>query len=203
MEMLNIILEYIKVLIWPFILVLAFVVYGDNLLRIMENREIDAFGLKIGKQIEDISNNYQAELASLKDKIKENQGDEALLETVQGIGVNLDRELSKVRTSALQQSAIPGISRREENVEALERKGFEAILNRDVTAAIDAFSEARDLWPDYHNVSEIRKLLLENRTELADSGNAKAWGEIASAIDTKYSWGISPDLREKLKKFGK
>ncbi len=45
----NIVLEYIKVLIWPIILVSAFTIFSEDLLDIIKNREIEAFGLKVGK----------------------------------------------------------------------------------------------------------------------------------------------------------
>jgi len=62
MERANLILEYIKVLIWPLILIGGFAFYSDKLFGIIENREIDAFGLKIGKQVDEVSSNYKAEL---------------------------------------------------------------------------------------------------------------------------------------------
>lgn len=197
----NIVLEYIKALIWPLVLVVAFTVYGDELFNIIKNREIDAFGLKLGKQIDDISKNYQEELDSLKENIKEENGNEALLEKLDGIGSNLGKELSQVQSSALQQTAsLESLSKREA-IARLERKGFESIINLDVNSAIDAFTEANRLWPDYHNVSEIRKLLIRHQQDLLKSADKSAWKEVVMVIIKKYSWGIPKDIRGKLRKF--
>lgn len=86
-----------------------------------------------------------------------------------------------VRQSSVDRLAVPD----------LEKQGFEALLNRDFAGAEQALSEAARVWPDYHNVAEVRKLLLANRAKLK-SGDGQAWKEIYAAIIDRYSWGLSP-----------
>ena len=101
----SIILEYIKTLIWPVLLVSAFVIYNDELLKMIEGREIEAFGVKVGKQIDDVSSNYKAELEALKAQIKNSTNNEAALKRIELIEKGLDRELSYVRTSTITQQS--------------------------------------------------------------------------------------------------
>lgn len=83
----------------------------------------------------------------------------------------------------------------------LERYGFTMIIQKDIEAARDAFGRAENLYPDLHNVHEIRGLL-EERTEAfrsADDEKREAlWKEIVSKILLDKSWGIPSDIRQKL-----
>ncbi len=199
MENSNQILEYIKVLKWPLILIIGFTLYSDKLFSIIENREVDAFGLKIGKQVDEVSSNYKAELEALKTIIK-NSKDNSLLKKVEIIETNLERELAQVKLTALTKEAPSSTITRNKKVAKLERDGFIAVLNRDVNAAISAFSEASDLWPDYHNVSEIKKLLLRNKNNFSGNESSEAWDNVINVIGDKYSWGMPSDVREQLVK---
>jgi len=193
-ERAKIILEYIKVLIWPFILIMGFYFYSEKLFGLIENREIDAFGLKIGKQLDDVSSNYKAELEALKTSIK-NSKDSFLLKKVEIIEINLERELTQVKQTALNKEAPSSTIARKTKVAKLERDGFIAIINRDQNGAISAFSEASNLWPDYHNVSEIEKLLQKNKQRLSNDKSAEAWNRVIKTISEQYSWGMPNDIR--------
>ncbi|MES9905792.1 MAG: hypothetical protein ABW168_24360 [Sedimenticola sp.] len=197
MESSNIILEYIKVLKWPLILIIGFTLYNDKLFGIIENREIDAFGLKIGKQVDEVSSNYKAELEALKTTIKSSK-DSSLLEKVEIIETNLERELAQVKQTALNKEAPSSTTARTTKVAKLERDGFIAVINRDANGAISAFSEASDLWPDYHNVSEINELLIKNKNNLSGNESTETWGNVTKTISDKYSWGMPSDVREQL-----
>jgi len=193
-ERAKIILEYIKVLIWPFILIMGFSFYSDKLFGLIENREIDAFGLKIGKQLDDVSSNYKAELETLKTSIK-NSKDSLLLKKVEIIEINLERELTQVKQTALNKEAPSSTIARKTKVAKLEHDGFIAIINRDQNGAISAFSEASNLWPDYHNVSEIEKLLKKNKPHLSNDKSEDAWNRVIKTISEQYSWGMPNDIR--------
>ena len=193
----NIILEYIKVLIWPLILIIGFAFYSDKLFGIIENREIDAFGLKVGKQVDKVSSNYKAELKALKASMKDNK-DSSLLTKVEIIEENLERELAQVRETALNKEASSSAIARNEKVEKLEYDGFTALLNKDLSSAISTFSEANELWPDYHNVSEIKKLLLNNKQSLSGAKSTEAWQAVMKTIKKQYSWGMPHDIRERI-----
>jgi len=193
----NIILEYIKVLIWPLILIIGFAFYSDKLFGIIENREIDAFGLKVGKQVDKVSSNYKAELKALKASMKDNK-DSSLLTKVEIIEENLERELAQVKKTALNKEASSSAIARNEKVAKLEYDGFTALLNKDLSGAISTFSDANELWPDYHNVSEIKKLLLNNKQSLSGAKSTEAWQAVMKTIQKQYSWGMPHDIRERI-----
>jgi len=70
-----------------------------------------------------------------------------------------------------------------------ERLGFERIRQRDIEGAIEAFNRAEQLWPTYHWVYEIGRLLTQNREILSDP-NAGQWTEILKTLILKYHFGI-------------
>ncbi|KAF7781718.1 hypothetical protein PRUB_b1034 [Pseudoalteromonas rubra] len=189
----RLVLDYIKVFLWPAILILAFAVYGDKLFKIIEQREVDAFGLKLGKQIEDISSNYEAQIAQLKKDIEASQEPTALLKKVDGIQVNLTKQLSNVKQTALL-TETPLLSDTKAQVDQYERAGFNAILARDASEALSQFSAAKAIWPDYHNVSEIKRLLSKQMNQLNDS-QSPAWQAVFDTILMQYSWGMPDDIR--------
>ncbi len=201
MAVARILLEYIKILIWPSILVASFYFYGDELINILKNREVDAFGLRIGSQIEDISKNYEEQISQLKEELEGRSDSQDLLDKVQSMESSLEKQLAHVKSTALlDQTSLSRLSKKE-RVESLERAGFEAILQRDVDAAIESFSKARELWPDFHNVSEIRNLLVQNKEALVDTEDSVSWKSVVNTILTKNSWGMPQDIREKFVEF--
>ncbi|QPB85427.1 hypothetical protein CWC22_020610 [Pseudoalteromonas rubra] len=189
----RLVLDYIKVFLWPAILILAFAVYGDKLFKIIEQREIDAFGLKLGKQIEDISSNYEAQIAQLKKDIQASQEPATLLKKVDGIQVNLAKQLSNVKQSVLL-TKTQSVPNRKAQVDQYERAGFNAILARDISEALSQFSAAQAIWPDYHNVSEVKRLLSKQKNQLHDS-QSTAWQAVFDTILMQYSWGMPDDIR--------
>ena len=83
-----------------------------------------------------------------------------------------------------------------------EREGFNQIVAKDVDAAVEAFSRAEKLQPNYHNVSEIRKLLTVNRDAIAEAarrGDTGPWTRIYLELLTKYSWGMPKDIESSLR----
>jgi hypothetical protein len=82
-----------------------------------------------------------------------------------------------------------------------ELKGFDFIVNKDAEAAIQAFANAVKLWPSYHNVAEIRKLLEANRAALVAApreGSSGPWSNVYRILISKYSWGMPADVKTKL-----
>lgn len=81
-----------------------------------------------------------------------------------------------------------------------EAKGFSFLLNKDAQAALDAFSHAEKLWPSFHSVAEIKKLLQDNQAALIAApkeGASDVWVNFYRTLVTKYSWGMPADVREK------
>jgi hypothetical protein len=200
MKLSEIILEYIKVLIWPLILIVSFAIYGNDIIQIVKGREFEAFGIKVGQKIEDFSDNYFVELNSLKHEILINEGNKKLLGKIEAMESNARKALSQVRELALEKSELQIVSTDKEDASTFEREGFIAIVNKDVVSAIDLFTKARDLWPNYHNVSEIRGLLIKHKANLLDSNDNVSWKVVIEEVLQKYSWGIPQELREELAK---
>lgn len=112
---------------------------------------------------------------------------------------NLAREVEQAQmTTPPVQQAMPQMPRpepvgREAKLAGLERKGFEALLERDFEAALAAFTEARKTWPDYHNVTEIQRLLAGMRSDPPETD--ADWRQVYEPILIKYSWGMPDDIR--------
>jgi hypothetical protein len=79
-----------------------------------------------------------------------------------------------------------------------ELKGFDALVAKDVDTSIDSFTQAESLWPQYHNVAEIRSLLVSKREALKDPKSPE-WKTTYSRILSDYSWGMPPNVHEKFK----
>jgi len=198
MDLAKLVLEYIKTLIWPVLLIVALFSYEEKIVDLVENREIDAFGLKIGSRIEDISKNYETEIADLKASIESSgthQNSTILLSKIDSINNNVKRELSQVRSQTIEPILTQRINGNSASFN--ERRGFEAILKQDVNEAIRGFSAARKAWPEYHNVAELEKILEKEKTTL---NNALAWKNLKKTILQKYSWGMPRDIRTRFKK---
>jgi hypothetical protein len=83
-----------------------------------------------------------------------------------------------------------------------EQKGFDFIISKNAEAALMAFTNAEKLWPNYHNVAEIRKLLVTNQAVLVAAtkeSKEEPWAGFYRTLLSKYSWGMSPDIKDKIK----
>ena len=89
----------------------------------------------------------------------------------------------------------PAASARADEAAAFEQAGFEAILDRRLDDAIAAFEQAREVWPDYHNVAEIAAYLARAKATEAPL-DAATWAAVDRTILTKYSWGMPANLRD-------
>jgi hypothetical protein len=76
-----------------------------------------------------------------------------------------------------------------------ERQGFAALQAGNLVEARKAFGSAAAVAPDYHNVSEIVRLVDK---ALADPDTAKR-RELGRAIFDKYSFRMEPEVREELR----
>ncbi|MFV8448422.1 hypothetical protein ACPV47_09155 [Vibrio jasicida] len=191
----ELILEYLKVLIWPLVLVVAIVFHGERILKIMETREIDAFGVKLGRTLDSFAQNTHQQISRLKEDAASSSDSIELLENIENFDRNFSKQLFAITRSKVFENASVAESGRLEKVESLERDGFEAILKRDVEAAIKFFSSAERAWPDFHNVSEIKRLLVANKSSLLDTNNDLEWKNTIRTILKSYSWGMPEDIR--------
>lgn len=104
-------------------------------------------------------------------------------------------------SSAAVPAAISTAGETRDDASSWESKGFSFLLNKDAQAALDAFSHAEKLWPSYHSVAEIKKVLQDNQAALTaapkDPKN-EVWVNFYRTLVTKYSWGMPADIKDKL-----
>lgn len=218
----RLILDYIKAFLWPAVAVIIVVVYQDDVRKILAEREVDIFGLRIGEKVEQIESQAMAEIEDIRLLLEaQRQAAESaegaapapelsadIEAKLSSLERNLSREIAQVQTAQQQALPVPADDRqatapapsagRESRAAAAERRGFEALIDRDVAAAIAAFDEARSIWPEYHNVAEIGRALRNRRDRLTDP-ESSAWPDLYREILTRYSWGLPPDLRETIR----
>lgn len=213
----RIILDYLRVLMWPAVLVVVILIYQSDVREILRNREVKVAGVfEIGKKVEQIEENASEELADIRALLEalSNQSPSDAEIVVADIGTkltnierNLSQQVEQIKRAQQQAQTVPPISREqlaprlapEESAATLERSGFEALLERDVTAARAAFEAAYTRLPDFHNVDEIRKLLREKEQNLADP-DSTAWSQLYRIILSDLSWGLPKELRPEFRK---
>lgn len=212
----RLVLDYIKAFLWPAVAVIVIGVYQDDVRKILAEREVDIFGLRIGEKVEQIESQTMAEIEDIRLLLEaQRQASEARdgaapapqlnadIDTkLNNLERNLSREIAQVQTAqqaAPTAGAVDNLTARlSPMAAAAERRGFEALIARDVDAAIAAFDDAREVWPEYHNVAEIGRALRNRRDRLADA-ESPAWAELYREILTRYSWGLPADLRDAIR----
>ena len=210
----RLVLDYIRVFMWPLVALVVVVVYQDDVRKIVSEREVEILGVRIGDKVEEIESRALAEISEIRSLLAEQQrsnadGNAAISQDIntklERLELNLSRDIEEVRSAEqagralsledTRQRATNASAGRADRVEAAERRGFEALIDRNVDRALEAFTEARIIWPEYHNVSEIEQLLLRWQDRLSDPGSP-AWSQLYREILTRYSWGMPKDLRQ-------
>jgi hypothetical protein len=74
---------------------------------------------------------------------------------------------------------------------------FASLLDHNFDEAFKNFNEAAALYPDLHDVREIRDLLLQQKVQL-QSNDARAWKSLYSTILDKYPWGMPLGVKTKI-----
>lgn len=93
------------------------------------------------------------------------------------------------------QDRSPALSRLE-RASQQEREGFEHLLAGRYDAAIESFERAETIYPSFHSVYEISRLLRRERIQLDDpAGRSRVLLQIAD----NFSWGAPDDLLKKLR----
>jgi len=213
----HLVLDYIKAFLWPVVAVIVVLIYQDDVRKILSEREVDIFGLRIGEKVEQIESQAMAEIEDIRLLLEAQQAGadtEASPELSADIDTklsslerNLSREIAQVQVEQQALQAAPPSERqaaaeaggsRAKSAAAAERRGFEALVRHDVTQAIAAFDEARSIWPEYHNVAEIGRALRKQQDRLTDP-QSPAWQQLYREILTRYSWGLPDDLRDAIR----
>lgn len=217
----RLILDYIKAFMWPAVAIIVVLIYQDDVRQILSERQVDIFGLRIGERVEQIESQAMAEIQDIRllldaqqqaqrsgsDGTVTPQLNDDIDAKLRSLESNLSREIAQVQSEQQALRSAPAAERqataeaggsRASRAAIAERRGFEALIDRDVAAAIAAFDEARGIWPEYHNVAEIGRTLRHQQDALADPGS-DAWPRLYREILTRYSWGMPEDLRREIR----
>ena len=210
----RLVLDYIKAFLWPVVAVVIVLIYQDDVRKILAEREVDIFGLRIGEKVEQIETQAMAEIEDIRlllEAQKQAAGSTApdpqlsadIDTKLSSLERNLSREIGQVQDAqqtvqaappAQRTATVDAASSRASLAAAAERRGFEALVRHDVAAAIAAFDEARGIWPEFHNVAEVGRALRNRQDRLADPAS-EAWTQLYREILTRYSWGLPDDIR--------
>lgn len=84
-----------------------------------------------------------------------------------------------------------------ENARKFEEEGFQFLINKDVNAAISAFTKSENSYNSYHQVYEIAKYLRKNRKKLSDK-KLFFWKTAYTTILTEYSYKMPQQYKLKM-----
>ena len=105
----RLVLDYIRALSWPAMVLLAFVAMRDDIMKIVNTREVEIAGaLKIGKSIDDLESKAQAEIDDLKRMVAKLQAEPqdpgrvkavtaAVSADLEALERNIGREVARIR----------------------------------------------------------------------------------------------------------
>ena len=209
-----VVLEYAKTFVWPVLVVALLIVFNPEIHDLIKGGGWSVGPIKVEQRVNVLSNAVQGQFIAQKDlatKIQENPADTAkvkeyadkLLENIRTSQQGLSKEVEQLKAIIpAQQSGTndqaPTTVDKPVTAQGWEQKGFEALIAKDVDTAINSFAQAESIWPQYHSVAEIRSLLVSKREGLKDP-NSPEWKSIQMKIVSDYSWGMPPDVRQKLK----
>jgi|GEM_PF-2474843 len=215
----ELILEYVKVFIWPVLITIAVLVYHNLALDIIKNRKWKVGIVEVGERVETLEKAVQEQLIFQKDNlesIKEHANNpdkvkqiaDMLLLSLKNTQVGVKQEArsigANIERPVQQGSSQDGAKYNSEAKKSTpttavewEKQGFSYLLSKNIDDALRAFTEAETIWPDFHNVSEIRSLLVKEKN-FAKGGATTNWNRIYNSILKDYSWGMPSDARKKM-----
>jgi hypothetical protein len=163
-----------------------------------KNKEIKAKNNEI-YHLDDLINNKIKQLSYLESKILHITSTSTDANTVRQ-GESLAIELGI--PSGKYFKVTPASENSLENAGEFEKKGYDFLLNKDVEGAIDAFVKSENSYNGYHQVYEIAKYLIKNKSDLSDR-NSDNWKVVYQVILSQYSWRMPEnykvEIQEKIK----
>jgi hypothetical protein len=215
----RLVLDYLRMLMWPVVVLVVVVVYADDVRNILSSREVEVAGVfKIGQQVKQIEESAAEEIADIRALLEKMQADPTLDRTALAVDIkskldnlsgNLSREVEQIQQTApavaaappaaVEPGAVPTTAG-QPSASTFERDGFQALIDRDIDKAIANFGRAKALYPDYHNVSEIHDLLVAHQADLKDR-DSPSWERAFRQIVAEYSWGMPAEFRPEFRKY--
>jgi hypothetical protein len=215
----ELVLEIIKTFVWPVLIVLAVMWLGPDLKEILKNRTWKIGVVEVGDRISNLKDSMQDSLLAQKDylaKIKANVENpekvreiiDAAIQDIINTQKGVKKEIQNIQEAIPQKSTIASeepsgnLSQKNEKTSPVsardwELQGFKYIIGKDVGAAINSFSEAEKNWPNYHNVAEIRRELV-NEAQALTSKESPKWKELYRHLLNELSWGMPADVRQQM-----
>ncbi len=214
---------------WPLVALIVLGLYHQDIRSIIHEREIKvgSRGIEIGPQLRQLNENAQTELADIRKMLaqfsdttaapnEQAQVAQMLTEQVARLEQRLTQEVNKLQNVpptaiasptdletkpselAVRHPATRSFAHQE--IAAFhEGKGFDALLRKDFTAALDAFKNAQQQAPDYHNVAAIYQLLEQKKSVLTQPHSGQAWLDVYRKLLTDYTWGMSLEYRNQFR----
>lgn len=212
----ELVLESIKIFMWPLVILVAIFWFGNDLKDMLKNRSFKIGLVEVGDRISNLEGSVQGGLISQKDflnQILENADDsimvreltEKALQDIKNAQIDIQEEIQNISQAVPELSQATPEQVKSTSTKALtaqdwEDKGFQALLARNITAVIEALTEAEKIRPDLHNVSEIRRLMVKNK-ELLKDPNSQSWKIVYQEILKKYSWGMPSYARQQMETY--
>lgn len=222
--------KYLELLAWPAVALSAMLVFQDGINGLLDgNVEIDAFGVSIRGTPSHVAAELSEKTRTLEDKTREllSQVDELQQVNQDLAGENeklidlaqrcepVEAAVTKASGELTSKSQLLAVTIQEklsgvqaaanaskfEVASGLERKGFESLISADYRKAATFFVEANEVYPSYHNVQEISRLISGSLRSLEDpKSEPQARREVFTAILEKYSWGMPSAAKLVLKR---
>ena len=220
---LEFILEIVKTLTWPAIVAVLLLWLGGDVREILKSRTWKIGIIEVGEKITTLEDNLQSELLNQKDylnKILENSANPSKVEeyvrealtSIENAKKGVKKEIRDIQETIPQEltsesskrppagELTKADQRRPDTAREWETLGFKFLLERKIEPAIEHFTQAEKIRPDYHNVAEIRSLLLKNRQTLLDEKSPK-WKELYQKIIGEFSWGMPTTFRREMEQY--
>lgn len=209
----EIVLEFVKIFIWPLLVVIGVVWLGPDLRDILKSRTWKIGIIEVGDRVSNLEETLQNELLVQKgylDKILAHPEDadrvtavaKEAVAAIENAQEGVQKEVRNIRETIPERLAAEpakdtpetATGEKPTTAKGWETLGFAYLLRKDVRAATEAFTKAEKIWPDYHNVSEIRSLLVQKQEALRQSDSSE-WEDTYREILAQYSWGMPAEVR--------
>ena len=212
----EIILEAIKIFLWPALILATIVWFGNDLKDMLKNRSFKIGLVEVGDRISNLEGSVQGGLISQGDylnQILENAGDSAkvseianrALQDIRNAQIGISKEIKNISKAVPEITQTTPEQPKSTSSQGLtaqewEERGFQALLARDINGLIHALTESEKIRPDLHNVYEIRRLLLKYQESLQDP-DSDDWTIVYKDILSKYSWGLPSNYKQQMENY--
>ncbi|WP_202704271.1 hypothetical protein, partial [Flavobacterium sp. UGB4466] len=99
--------------------------------------------------------------------------------------VNNEKKIDSLNNERIKIEARMSSNKDFINAEKYELAGFKFLINKDVNAAIESFTESENSYNGFHNVYEIARYLSRNKANLLNKNSAQ-WKSVYKMIGTEF-----------------